>query len=483
MGNASFNRASRLRLLAFAAAAMANLAHAAIPDSERQALLNLYTSTNGAGWGTNTGWNGSAGTECSWYGITCDASNAHVQTIRLSLNHLTGSLPNLSGLTSLTVLDVSLNNPANDPTGQFGLAGSIPDLSALTALIDVYVYNNQLSGTIPNLPPNLTVFRARYNQLTGTIPDLSRLTNLSEFDVGGNQLSGGLPDLSRLANLTGFFAWGNRLTGTLQSISGLTQLQGLDVSGNQLTGTIPDLSKLTNLTAFSADGNQLTGTIPPLSALAKLTAINVGSNQLTGPIPDLSGLTALLEFDVNDNHLSGSIPALSSLTSLAVFNVTDNQLTGSMPSLAGLGSLQDVLVSNNRLTGAIVPVPNAGPGLWPGGSSLCPNLFSPLSDDPDWDTATGSNMWYTSCQSLPSVTIAASSVGANGAIAPAGNSYVPYGTTATFNVFVQPLFDARVTGTCGGVLSASSFTTYPVTSNCTVMVNFISDIVFNNGFE
>lgn len=40
-------------------------ARAAIPASERQALLDLYASTNGAGWTTKTNWNGAAGTECT----------------------------------------------------------------------------------------------------------------------------------------------------------------------------------------------------------------------------------------------------------------------------------------------------------------------------------------------------------------------------------------------------------------------------------
>ncbi len=47
---------------------------AAIPASERQALIDLYNATNGASWTIHTNWNGAVGTECTWYGVTCDGS-------------------------------------------------------------------------------------------------------------------------------------------------------------------------------------------------------------------------------------------------------------------------------------------------------------------------------------------------------------------------------------------------------------------------
>ena len=51
-------------LVAMLLALCATTAHAVIPASERTALLNLYTSTNGAGWFNSTNWNGAIGTEC-----------------------------------------------------------------------------------------------------------------------------------------------------------------------------------------------------------------------------------------------------------------------------------------------------------------------------------------------------------------------------------------------------------------------------------
>jgi len=49
-------------------------AHAQIPTAEREALIALYNATNGSGWTDNSGWvTGTAGTECTWYGVTCVA--------------------------------------------------------------------------------------------------------------------------------------------------------------------------------------------------------------------------------------------------------------------------------------------------------------------------------------------------------------------------------------------------------------------------
>ena len=67
-------------------------AQAAISETERNALIALYNSTNGAAWKQNTGWLEDPGTECSWYGVTCD-QNGNVTNIDLYNNQLSGSIP------------------------------------------------------------------------------------------------------------------------------------------------------------------------------------------------------------------------------------------------------------------------------------------------------------------------------------------------------------------------------------------------------
>jgi len=57
--------------------------------------------------------------------------------------------------------------------------------------------NNQLTGSIPELTglTNLQFFFVSNNQLTGSIPELTRLTNLTSFWVNNNQLTGNVPSV------------------------------------------------------------------------------------------------------------------------------------------------------------------------------------------------------------------------------------------------------------------------------------------------
>ena len=57
--------------LSLALLSVVNISYAQIPQEERDALIALYNSTDGANWKDNTGWMGEAGTECDWKGVTC----------------------------------------------------------------------------------------------------------------------------------------------------------------------------------------------------------------------------------------------------------------------------------------------------------------------------------------------------------------------------------------------------------------------------
>lgn len=236
---------------------------AAIPAGERTALLDLYTSTNGASWTNHTGWNGAAGTECTWYGVTCNAGGTTVTAINLATNNLTGMLPS--------------------------------DLNTLTNLVAFYAYQNQLTGSLPALAglTNLAHFDVHsdssfHQRLTGSIPAFTGLTNLVHFDVHWNQLTGSIPVLTDLTNLVYFNVFWNQLAGSIPALTGLTTLQTFNSSVNSLTGSIPALTELTHLAYFDVDSDRLTGSIPALAGLTNLTYFDVDSNNLTGSIPTLS---------------------------------------------------------------------------------------------------------------------------------------------------------------------------------------------------
>lgn len=353
--------------LIFLAAWLIAPAQAAIPTSERQVLLNLYSSAGGSSWTQSYGWvsstgsgNGAAGTECGsssthtqpWYGVTCDVAGTHVIGIYLVQNGLAGTLPALAGLSQLQSFNVGGNNFC-------GSAGE--------------------SGC----------------SLGGAIPDLSALTQLQSFSIDGDGFSGVIPALTALTNLQGIDLANNNLSGPIPSLDGLGGLLGFNVAGNRLSGSIPSLNSLTHLQVFDVDNNSLNGTIPSLSSLGNLQTFYAFSNQLNGAIPGLTGLTGLQFLNVNDNQLSGTIPSLSGLVSLQNFSVDGNQLTGSIPDLSGLGALNVLDVGKNQLSGLVPAAPSPN-NLAIGQSVLCTNAFT-ASVDTQWDTATGTTPWYTAC--------------------------------------------------------------------------------------
>lgn len=234
-----------LALLALVGLMGIAVAHAAgVPAGERQVLLELYDATGGASWEDNTGWLGAMGTECSWYGVTCNSAGDRVAEIELKDNNLSGELPDLSPLVALEALDIRKNSLTGSvpalPTSivKFSAGGNqistISDLSALVSLETLWISSNDLTGPLPALPPSIVSLTASYNQFIGNIPDLSGFSALESFDVTDNELTGSLPALP--PSILRFRAGDNQLDGHIPDLSALTELVTYHVRDNQLTG-------------------------------------------------------------------------------------------------------------------------------------------------------------------------------------------------------------------------------------------------------
>ena len=189
--------------------------HAAIPSSERQALIDLYNSTDGDNWSWHTNWKGPPGTECTWTGIGCSDDESHVTSI-----YLTAAYAQMT----------------------YGLVGKLPStLRNLTQLESFDIGMNFVDGPIPSLEgmTRLRVFDAQDNHLEGPLPSLIGLSALEYFEVDRNGITGPFPRLEGLSHLIGFTANGNGLSGPIPSLDGLPSLQLLWLAGNQLTGDLP----------------------------------------------------------------------------------------------------------------------------------------------------------------------------------------------------------------------------------------------------
>lgn len=164
------------------------------PANERDVLIDLYNSTDGSNWIRNDSWLGDQGTECGWFGITCDI-DGNVLDVSLMTNNLVGTIPSSMGyLYHLRTLILEGNS----------LTGSIPaTLSNLGELTHLNLSVNQLSESIPSAIGSLLsleTLELYANQLTGAIPsELGNLTNLQTLWLTGNNLVGEIP--TTLSNL------------------------------------------------------------------------------------------------------------------------------------------------------------------------------------------------------------------------------------------------------------------------------------------
>ena len=389
------------------------VAPSTISSGERSALTDLYTSTAGGAWFVKTNWNGAAGTECTWYGVTCDAGKTTVQAIDLHSDNLTGPLPaSISNLTNLVHLDLYINN----------LNGSIPSsIGSLTKLQRFDVGTNQLTGSIPTQLGGLTAMTyldLDSNQLTGAIPSgLGNLTKLDFLDLDGNQLTGSIPSqFDSLSLLQRLFLFDNQLSGSIPDLSALAaKLTMLDLHNNQLTGSIPaSIGSLSNLTLLDLSTNQLTGSLPnELAGLGSATAmeprtapgvglvvvdtVDVHSNQLSGGLDTLQGALTLTNLDASENQFSGGVPAgFANIHGLVLFDVHANQLSGTVGSqLSGQQNLVTVNLSGNKFTGTIPDLSNSKETI----------TFFDSSDNPTFSPQ-ASPTWFPDCPNLQHLGVA-----------------------------------------------------------------------------
>ncbi|KAJ6865441.1 hypothetical protein NC651_035874 [Populus alba x Populus x berolinensis] len=303
-------------------------------------------------------------------------------------NKLTGEIPEaICNLTSLSVLDLSINN----------LSGKLPQClgkTSSTASV-LNLRTNSFSGDIPEIFTSgcsLRVVDFSQNKLEGKIPkSLANCTELEILNLEQNNINDVFPSwLGDLPELRIMISRSNGLHGVVgnpETNFEFPRLQIVDLSNNRFKGKLPleyfqnwtamknvrndqhliymqantsfqtsqvrmtdhyDYSMtMTNkgvmrlyekiqdsLTAIDLSSNGFEGGIPEvLGDLKALHLLNLSYNFLTGRIPpSLSNLKELEALDLSQNKLSGEIPVqLAQLTFLAVFNVSHNLLSGPIP--------------------------------------------------------------------------------------------------------------------------------------------------------
>jgi hypothetical protein len=243
--------------------------------------------------------------------------------------------------------------------GGKGLKGPLHEalsvLQALPYLQFLAVYDNHLTGSIPNLLlPRLKLFRIDDNELLmGTLPlGLEGYKSLEYFDAHSTNITGSLPvAIGALSHLENLYLFNCSFTGTLpRELGQLPKLQNLRLDNNILTGEIPSWGALEGLDKLDEEINHL-------QLMQSIEYIDLNNNRLTGTIPKTLGtLESLVEVHLYSNILSGTLPSeIGNLSNLRALRLDDNKLTGRIPveyaKLTGLEFLG--LGKNNRLSGTL----------------------------------------------------------------------------------------------------------------------------------
>ena len=266
------------------------------------------------------------------------ASYANCSTLhrfRVCNNSLPGSVPaGIWGVPNVNIIDIPLNR-INGPItsdiknakflGQLFVANNrlsgelLPaEISEATSLISINLNDNQLSGSIQQLPTSLTSFLISNNGLTGEIPHtICNVSFLELLDISNNSLSGKIPKClgNFCDNLVVMNLQKNSFHGTIpDTFRNCYLLRTLVFIGNQLEGLLPKfLVNCKNLEVLDLGNNKINDRFPCwLEALPNLHVLVLKSNRFYGPIGNhnTSGIffPKLRILDLSHNEFSGVLP-------------------------------------------------------------------------------------------------------------------------------------------------------------------------------
>ncbi|KAI2500522.1 Receptor-like protein 12 [Fragilaria crotonensis] len=179
---------------------------------QKYALLALFRSAAGEGWGIQFGWETLWKNSCKWYGVErckeLSTGDFAVSKLNLASNGLKGVFPEELCLLGkhLVTLDLSGNY----------LSGTIPScVSSFRKMENFIIRENELTGGLP--PGFLSIPTLQYadfgsNKLTGSLDVLfksrssrSSANTLNIFSVSDNMLTGEIP--SQFSNFTAILSF------------------------------------------------------------------------------------------------------------------------------------------------------------------------------------------------------------------------------------------------------------------------------------
>ncbi|PIA33690.1 hypothetical protein AQUCO_04000033v1 [Aquilegia coerulea] len=160
-------------------------------------------------------------------------SLSNLTILSLKSNHLKGAIPySICRVKTLNELGASYNQ----------ISGVLPDLSNLTSLSVLDLRENQIGSKLPIMPKGLITVLLSKNSFFGEIPQqFTELNQLQHLDLSFNFLQGTLPAaLFTLPNISYLNMASNMLIGSLpKNLACSSALSFVDISNNKLTGGLP----------------------------------------------------------------------------------------------------------------------------------------------------------------------------------------------------------------------------------------------------
>ena len=256
----------------------------------------------------------------------------NLRLLNLHSNSHTGAVPDLRRIAGLEELYLANNadyNADDSKVRNSGLTGRIPTwLNGMTNMRELWLWGNSLTGTVPNLSgmTSLVKLKLANNNLTGGVPQASTLPpNMTWLIIDRNPFRGTIPNLSSLSRLRLLWLHNNGLTGEIPAGTMFpASVDDLNLRDNMLTGAIPDLSSLDMATRVRLHGNMLTGEVPAsLGRLDSLKQLWLWENDLTSINAGLGDLAdTLIEIGLEGNPWNANACVPESLA-----NVTTNDYT------------------------------------------------------------------------------------------------------------------------------------------------------------
>ncbi|XP_031282219.1 probable inactive leucine-rich repeat receptor-like protein kinase At3g03770 [Pistacia vera] len=160
-------------------------------------------------------------------------SLSNLTALSLKSNQLKGQFPSsICRMTTVTDIAMSHNQ----------LSGKLPDMSGLTSLHVLDLRENRLDSRLPVMPKGLVTALLSKNSFSGEIPQqFGELGQLQHLDLSFNNLSGTPPSaLFSLTNLSYLHLASNMLSGSLPNhLNCGSKLGFVDISNNKLVGGLP----------------------------------------------------------------------------------------------------------------------------------------------------------------------------------------------------------------------------------------------------